>query len=37
MLASATLLAGQQTVPILHQGKVYRLRKSRQGKLVLTK
>jgi hemin uptake protein HemP len=37
VLDSETLFAGQQTVLIRHQGEVYRLQKTRQGKLILTK
>jgi len=34
---SATLLGSHQEIQILHTGEVYRLRKTRQGKLILTK
>lgn len=37
VLDSETLFAGQQTVLIRHLGEVYRLQKTRQGKLILTK
>jgi hemin uptake protein HemP len=37
VLDSEALFAGQQTVLIRHQGEVYRLQKTRQGKLILTK
>jgi len=37
VLDSKALFAGQQTVLIRHQGEVYRLQKTRQGKLILTK
>jgi len=33
----ATLLGGQQEVRLLHRGQEYRLRVTRQGKLILTK
>jgi len=36
-LASAELLGGRGEVEILHQGEIYRLRRTRQGKLILTK
>ena len=34
---SVQLLAGQTEIYITHQGEVYRLRQTRQGKLILTK
>ncbi len=34
---SATLFQGQDVVHIVHQGAVYQLRTTRQGKLILTK
>ncbi len=34
---SQTLLQGQSTLFIHHQGEVYRLQLTRQGKLILTK
>lgn len=34
---SQTLLKGQSTLLIHHQGEVYRLQLTRQGKLILTK
>ncbi len=34
---SETLLAGQKEIIIEHAGDEYRLRKTRQGKLILTK
>ncbi len=37
VLDSGALFAGQQTVLIRHQGELYRLQKTRQGKLILTK
>lgn len=37
VLDSEALFAGQQTVLIRHQGELYRLQKTRQGKLILTK
>lgn len=36
-IASAALFAGQREVHILHQGEQYRLRITRQDKLILTK
>ncbi len=36
-LDSAQLFAGQREVVILHQGEAYRLRITRQDKLILTK
>jgi hemin uptake protein HemP len=37
VLDSEALFGGQQTVLIRHQGELYRLQKTRQGKLILTK
>ncbi|MCW5652658.1 MAG: hemin uptake protein HemP [Hydrogenophaga sp.] len=37
VLASATLLRGQKSVAIDHNGLLYRLQATRQGKLILTK
>jgi hemin uptake protein HemP len=37
VLDSEALFADQQTVLIRHQGELYRLQKTRQGKLILTK
>ena len=37
VIASATLLKGRDAVLIEHNGRVYELRKTRQGKLILTK
>lgn len=34
---SAQLLGGQPEIYIVHQGEMYRLRLTRQGKLILTK
>ncbi|MBK7004252.1 MAG: hemin uptake protein HemP [Burkholderiales bacterium] len=34
---SSTLLQGQRTLAIAHNGAVYRLQTTRQGKLILTK
>lgn len=34
---SRALLNGRDTVDIAHQGEMYRLRLTRQGKLILTK
>jgi hemin uptake protein HemP len=34
---SRTLLGGRDTVAISHHGELYRLRLTRQGKLILTK
>jgi hemin uptake protein HemP len=34
---SAELLAGAQEIEIVHQGQVYRLRRTHSGKLILTK
>ncbi|WP_101050301.1 hemin uptake protein HemP [Macromonas nakdongensis] len=36
-LDSAWLLQGQREILIQHQGQVYRLQATRQGKLILTK
>ena len=36
-LDSAVLLGGRAEVEIVHQGETYRLRRTRQGKLILTK
>ena len=36
-LDSATLLGAKGEVEIVHQGETYRLRRTRQGKLILTK
>ncbi|MES2633978.1 MAG: hemin uptake protein HemP [Pseudomonadota bacterium] len=36
-LASSALLQGAKTVNIVHNGSVYRLQATRQGKLILTK
>lgn len=36
-LDSAVLLGGRGEVEIVHQGETYRLRRTRQGKLILTK
>ncbi len=36
-LTSDTLLRGQKAVTISHNGSVYRLQATRQGKLILTK
>jgi hemin uptake protein HemP len=36
-ISSETLLRGQPSVAIHHQGAVYRLQTTRQGKLILTK
>lgn len=36
-LDSAALLGGRGEVEIAHQGETYRLRRTRQGKLILTK
>lgn len=37
LLRSATLLQGRSSVDIEHNGAVYRLQATRQGKLILTK
>lgn len=34
---SAQLLGGHAEIYIVHQGEMYRLRQTRQGKLILTK
>ncbi|MDP2133301.1 MAG: hemin uptake protein HemP [Sulfuritalea sp.] len=34
---SAALLGARNEVEIIHQGETYRLRRTRQGKLILTK
>ena len=36
-LDSVTLLGSRGEVEIVHQGETYRLRRTRQGKLILTK
>ena len=36
-LDSAALLGAKGEVEITHQGEIYRLRRTRQGKLILTK
>ncbi len=36
-LDSVALLGGREEVEIVHQGETYRLRRTRQGKLILTK
>lgn len=36
-LDSETLLGSRGEVEIVHQGETYRLRRTRQGKLILTK
>ncbi|KAF0164758.1 MAG: hypothetical protein FD157_1922 [Rhodocyclaceae bacterium] len=36
-LDSATLLGGRSEVEIAHHGEIYRLRRTSQGKLILTK
>ncbi len=36
-LPSDTLLRGRKTIEISHNGAVYRLQATRQGKLILTK
>lgn len=36
-LPSQALLQGQKSVTIDHQGEIYRLQTTRQGKLILTK
>jgi len=36
-LDSSALLGTQGEVEIIHQGETYRLRRTRQGKLILTK
>lgn len=37
VLPSASLLRGQKTVAIEHNGSLYRLQSTRAGKLILTK
>lgn len=37
VIDSRRLLNGRDTVDIAHQGELYRLRLTRQGKLILTK
>ncbi|GAB3761315.1 hypothetical protein GCM10028796_11360 [Ramlibacter monticola] len=37
LLTSAQLLRGQRLVEIAHNGEIYRLQATRQGKLILTK
>ena len=37
VLDSAALLGNRNEVEITHQGETYRLRRTRQGKLILTK
>lgn len=37
LLDSRTLLQGQRAIAIVHNGTVYRLQATRQGKLILTK
>jgi len=37
ILPSASLLRGQKTVAIEHNGSLYRLQSTRAGKLILTK
>lgn len=36
-ISSETLLQGQPSITIAHQGAIYRLQTTRQGKLILTK
>ena len=36
-IASAALLQGRDAINIEHNGRVYQLRQTRQGKLILTK
>ena len=36
-LDSQQLLQGRRELQILHQGQIYRLQQTRQGKLILTK
>lgn len=36
-LPSSQLLRGQRTVTISHNGEIYRLQTTKQGKLILTK
>ena len=37
LIDSRTLFQGERTIAILHNGTVYRLQATRQGKLILTK
>ena len=37
LLTSTQLLRGQRLVEIAHNGEIYRLQATRQGKLILTK
>ena len=37
LLDSQQLLQGRRELQILHQGQIYRLQQTRQGKLILTK
>ncbi len=37
VISSEALLRGQPSVAITHQGAIYRLQTTRQGKLILTK
>ena len=37
MIDSLELMAGQDVIHIRHQGSIYQLRATRQGKLILTK
>lgn len=37
IIDSRALLNGRDTIDIAHQGELYRLRLTRQGKLILTK
>lgn len=37
LIDSRTLFQGQRTITIQHNGTVYRLQATRQGKLILTK
>lgn len=36
-IPSASLLRGRDSIAIEHNGRLYHLRKTRQGKLILTK
>ena len=36
-IPSATLLQGRDSITIEHNGRLYQLRQTRQGKLILTK
>jgi hemin uptake protein HemP len=36
-IGSESLLQGRDAVSIVHKGELYRLRQTRQGKLILTK